>query len=443
MRPDLPAQPLERQPEGLLATSARPQTKLGSHQNSHGSAKRVFYYAFLFLLFFCLLYLRRSEQLLHPQVWDEDGSQIIPGLLTHGLRSLFYPVNGYLILTPKVISAISLAISGVYYPLISTILTWIFIISVCIAISVSPTWLKGGVLLGIATLLIPTDPEAFGIPLYSFWWTTLLLFLVVLWDQHSRDIKWRSAFLIVGGLSSPMIFLITPFLATRAAVWRNNRRELVVFCVAIVCCCIQAVAMEHSGSQLTTSLIDRRSIHEILPKFIGGYLCGNFRHATSSLVWFAAGIFLAFLLLAIPLLSKRPMYLLLAGLWAGSVYLIARRVDLTLLHQHLAGPRYFFVPFILLSWFLVSILADQRRLDLRLFSAGLLFASVLNMLPVRTRPQRDFHWAEQLATCGNNSQSSTIAISWDGQKPWFVPLSQSECKALQNMGLINLRSPLP
>src|ERR1700684_3646189 len=132
MRPDVPAQPLEGQPEGSVATRARQQAKFGSYQALRGSPDRLVYCAFLFLLFFSLLYLRRSEQLLHPQVWDEDGSQIIPGLLAHGLRALFYPMNGYLILTPKVISAISLAISCVYYPLISTIFTWIFIISVCI-----------------------------------------------------------------------------------------------------------------------------------------------------------------------------------------------------------------------------------------------------------------------------------------------------------------------
>jgi hypothetical protein len=148
------------------STIARPEPNFGSRAATSGtSARPALYYAALFLLFFFLLYLRRPAQLLHPQVWDEDGTQIVPGLIDHGLKSLFYPVNGYLVLVPKLISAISLSISGVHYPLVSTVITWIFISWVCLEIATSQTWLCGGALLGIATLLIPSDPEAFGSPL--------------------------------------------------------------------------------------------------------------------------------------------------------------------------------------------------------------------------------------------------------------------------------------
>lgn len=63
-----------------------------------------------------------------------------------------------------------------------------------------------------SALLVPTDREVFGVCLYTFWWTSFLLFLVVLWNERSQDIRWRLVSVLLGGLSSPVIFLITPFL---------------------------------------------------------------------------------------------------------------------------------------------------------------------------------------------------------------------------------------
>jgi hypothetical protein len=404
--------------------------------------KPTIYYVLLFGLFFFLLYLRRSEQLLHPQVWDEDGTQTLPGLIDHGVKSLFFPVNGYLILVPKLISAISLSVSGVYYPLVSTVITWIFIVGVCISVAISPIWLKGGVALGVAALLIPSDPEVFGIPLYSFWWASLLLFLVVLWEQDSEDLKFRVCFTLLGGLSSPIIFLAMPFMVVRAATFRKKRREFAILVSALFCCGMQLFAMIHSAGHLTEGAINHRSLHDVLPKFIGEYLVGNYRHATSNLVWFAGGFFIAFLIITIPFLRGRPQYLFVIGLWLGSIYLLGRRVDLSLLHPRLAGPRYFFLPFVLVSWFLVSVFMESERRDVKLLAAGLLAISVLNMLPVRTRPQQDFHWAQQLSNCGRSDQY-LIPISFDGEQPWFLEVNRGQCAALQRAGLINMSSQMP
>lgn len=393
----------------------------------------------LLAIFFALLYLRRPQQLLHPQVWDEDGTRIIPALLTHGLASLFYPVNGYLIVLPKLISALALAISGLYYPLISTVIAWIFIVGVCLAVAVSPTWLRGGALLGMATLFVPTDPEVFGIPLYTFWWASLLLFLVVLWDENSKNLAWRVTFVVIGGLSSPIIFLVTPLLAIRAALFRDKRREWLVLLTAVICCCVQAVAMLHFSDRLTGGTINAHNLGHLMPKFLGGYLAGNFIRRTDHLVWIATGVFLLFLLATISFLRKRPRYLFLLGLWLGAIYFIGRRVDVGLLQTRWGAPRYFFLPFVLIAWYVVSVLAESGNWNLRLFAAALLFTSFLNMLPVRTRPQQDFHWAEQLSAC-KDPGPNLIAISYDGHRPWFLELSGPQCKALRNAGFLHPRS---
>jgi hypothetical protein len=391
----------------------------------------------LFVAFLALLYFRRSAQLLNPQVWDEDGAKIIPGLLQHGLISLAYPVEGYLIVVPKIISAVSLWISGLYYPLVSTILAWIFTAWVCVRIAVSPIWLRGGPLLAVMTLLVPCDPEVFGVPLYTFWWATLLLFLVVLWKPESTDLKWRVSFTLLGGLSSPLIFIVAPFLIVRAIVWRHNRREWAVAGTALVCCALQIVAMLHADSTLARATMSTRNLQQILPKFVGGYFTGNFVRTTNHLMWIATAVFGAFVLLALPFLYRRPWYGCLMALWCGTLYLVARRVDLSILQARDAGPRYFFLPFVLLAWLLVSVLVESDQVPLKLFAVVLLFASLLNTWPVRSRPQSDFHWAEQVGRCAE-SDPFPLQISKNGRTSWVVPLNASECRALQRAGWIHL-----
>ena len=390
----------------------------------------------LSLLFFALLYARRSAQLLHPQVWDEDGTRNIPGLMNDGLKSLFYPVNGYLIVVPKVITAVSLAISGLYYPLISTIITWLFIVYVCIAISVSPTWLKGGLLLGVFTLLIPSDPEVFGIPLYSFWWASLLLFLVVLWDPESTRVGMRVLYTVAGGLSSPVIFIAAPLLACRVIFGPNRKRELTVLATAVACCFAQGVAMA-KHLQLGTGKVNAGALHYVLPEFVGSYFGGNFNRKTDHLVWIDAAVFLLFLLMAIPFLRRRPQYLYLFALWCGSVAIVARRVDLAIINTRYAAPRYFFLPFALMSWFLVSVMVENKQLHMKVFAAVLLLAAVLNMRSVRTHAQRDFQWAQHLAACAQSDHYS-IPISYNGQEAWFMQLDRKQCRALQRAGLIHI-----
>jgi hypothetical protein len=385
-----------------------------------------------------LLFARRSAQLLHPQVWDEEGTKIIPDLLYHGFLSLVHPINGYLIIVPKVIVGLSLTVSSLFLPLISTVLAWLFIGGVCVAIAVSPTWLKGGVLVCLATLLIPSDPEIFGIALYSFWWASLLLFLVVLWHEESTILWWRVVFVVAGGLSSPVIFLITPFLGMRLLLFKLKRQEALVFGTAVFACIIQAVAMHNAAEPLARSTITLAKLKLAAPQFLGSYLVGNWPHKTDNLLWLAAGMILAFAVATVPFLIERPKYLFLIGLWIGTMLLSAARVDLSIINQQFSGPRYFFFPFALLSWYLVVILMEGGWNGIRWAAGLLLIASIANAVPVLSRSHEDFQWAEHVVSCGWFADYS-IPVSFDGRNPWFLDLTHDQCELLQHAGLIDSR----
>lgn len=66
---------------------------------------------------------RRTDQLTDPQVWAEDGTEIVPTFLEHGVSGFLTPVNGYLITIPKLVSFAALKLGGLeHYPAVSTVL---------------------------------------------------------------------------------------------------------------------------------------------------------------------------------------------------------------------------------------------------------------------------------------------------------------------------------
>ena len=192
----------------------------------------------IFIIAFLILYSRRGEQLTIPQVWDEDGLYLVPQFITEGWLSLLKPVNGYLITLPRLITNIALSISPFNYPFISTLLAWIFTACICVYILSAPTFLRYRFICALAILFIPSDPECFGIPLYSFWWGGILLILLCLWSNSSKALCIRAITLIVCGLSSPIIVVSAPVFFLRYLVYRN-RTECITFTLSLFCAILQ------------------------------------------------------------------------------------------------------------------------------------------------------------------------------------------------------------
>ena len=178
-------------------------------------------------------------------------------MIDAGARSLFEPLhNGYMVLVCGSTSLIAFTISPTYYPLIGTVLAWAFTVAVALAIALSPVIVRGGPWLALAALLVPSDPEVFGLPLYTFWWAGLLVLLAALWRPGAPGTGWRVAFVVVGALSSPVILLALPLFVYRVFAVRE-RGELVAGGVAIGCAALQIGALlrlaHRRGLRPTTS----------------------------------------------------------------------------------------------------------------------------------------------------------------------------------------------
>lgn len=388
----------------------------------------------LFAIFLCVLLLRCWPRVISPQVWAEDGLLVLSGFIERGWEAFFEPVNGYWQLIGKSISALSLGISVFYYPLLSAVLSCVFAVLVGLAVALSPTVLRGRLFCALALFLVPTNPEVFGLPLYAFWWAAVLLFLLVLWDEKHANIGWRTLFLLVGGLSSPVIVLIAPILYWRALRYRQARGERWLAALATATVLLQ-LSYILGGSAAAYPSLGALAVH-VPPKFLGGFLVGNLGVAT---VWMWLGsaalvaCWLAWLWRDVVHSGRWVLSYLLVGTIALSVI----RIDPAVL-TYVAGARYFFYSGILLAWILIQLYCADIPWLLRGAVLALAALALLNLLPVLTRYHHDLQWQAHVRSC-RLFPEYRIPVEVDGTQAvpgWEIHLRGDSCAALLQRDLL-------
>lgn len=388
------------------------------------------------LLAAVLLFLRAGHRLLQPEIWAEDADNLWAweGL---GMASLLEPVNGYLIMVPRLITNLSASLSIYYYPAISVVLAWVVTLFVFLAVARSPLYLKGGVLLGVACLLVPTGVEVFGLPLHTFWWTSLLLFIAVFWDKDAQRWGWvRAACVALAALSSPVIVVVLPLLLLRAWLFRDRPAELAIAVLACCAAAIQLTFMWQAGSggpglalDGAGNKFDLATAALVLRKFFGAYLIGNLKPK-------AVGVF-GLLLLALCAIAawrhrSSPVVWVLGYLWAAALLMVAARVDITKLHQEMAGARYFLFPYILLSWFLLHVFVLEKHRAVRRAIAACLVLSVVNAVPVLRNKNDPLHYQASLLECSRSTGEFMLYAHIDGHAPhaWGRVTTGEKCAQL-------------
>lgn len=392
-------------------------------------------------LFSALLVVRSQARLFHPQVWVEDGAVTHVGsnigdFVTHGPAALFRPVNSYLVLLPKLVSGLSLLISFSHYAAISTVLSCAVTVFAVTLVASSKTQLRGGTLLGVLALMVPSDPEVFALPIYTFWWAALLLFAAILWEKDSRDLKWRLPIVWIGGLSSPIIVGIAPVFLLRAYLYRKTCQEWAVSASAIVCAMVQFVFLNNSGLMGSApGAITATKLAHVVPTFFGNYLLGNLIPGPVGLR--IAGVALAaFAAVALARSWAKFQYCCLAALFLIVVLMTMRRVDIAILHPRLAGPRYFFLPFILISWLMAQVISGGSSRYWKIAGWVIIAASLANAVPVLSRKQDDLYWRQHVLSCPWFERYS-IPIEYDGRASHVLhlQLTGEECRALLSRDL--------
>lgn len=391
-------------------------------------------FAALFLTAVATMLVRRPDQFRAPYVWCEEGTYMLPQFALKGWAALFEPVNGYLILPSKIINFLSLSLSFQYYPELTALFTLLFSVLAVFAIAYSPTYLPHRMFCALAVLFVPTDPEVFMVGLYAFWWGTLLLFLALLWREDGGHSLLKTAYVAIGGLSSPLVVGVTPLFLWRWAR-KRNRSDL----VALVLCLLL------SGVQIMQVLATRTPVHvaysldtikHVLLKYFGYFLWREWlpTQRVDLAVSFALGLALLGFLgwLAYKERGKLSVYFyFLLGALFLSIVVNTLRVDPRAVHPLTGGPRYFFFPWIVLSWLLIWLASVSQR-PLRLALIAILLFALLNGAQGMARFHKPVDWRANVQACRSSAEPYTFLIYWDGGPgpQWKTTLTPEQCERM-------------
>lgn len=397
--------------------------------------RRRFWVPALFAVTLLVFFLRRGDTLVHPGVWAEDGVVILPSILSTGASSLTQTVGGYLNTTARILDLAAAGISASQYALVGTVLAWLFSAAVVLAIALSPTLLRYRPLCALAVILVPTGPEVFGIPLYSFWWAGLLLLLVALWRTDDRRWILRTVYLVVGGLSSPLIVVILPVLLVRAIVARRNVAEWVTVAVTVAMCGLQAWAVLGAGGQATqfSNLPDPR----FLVRFFGDYVAGSWTDSPWVIAATAPVVIGAIIAIAWRVPGSRLPMLIVVVLLVATIAVSLLRAGGTPIDPHTAGPRYFFYPFTLISWLLLLLASAWRRRWPSAVAIGLLSLSLVNAFGGWSGKNDDLQWTAHIRSCAQFDQYALPVHTYGAtEAAWRVTLSGETCRSWLQSDLI-------
>ena len=347
-----------------------------------------------------------------------------------------------MVLVPKVISFVSVSLSVSRYPLISTALTALFIVAVGYVVAYAPSRLQRSYLCVLAMLAVPCGPEVFGLPSYTFWWSAILLFVVALWDENDDRLALRLTLVTIGGLSSPVITIMLPIYYFRALFFRV-RTEAVIAALATLLVGVQVYFVLSTNAATPPPILSL--LTNTIPKFFGGLLVGN-------LFWPSILILALASLPPIGLIAyyayrnrKDVPFFILIFLILATIALSVARVDPAILHPMMAGPRYYFFPFILMSWTLIYIASATALWRVKLGVVVIFGLTLNNALPAWSHRHGDLAWTTHVVSCSHFSEY-TIPVHFSGEEQlaWEMRMDGDTCSDLLDRDpLWNSNQPEP
>ena len=375
---------------------------------------------------FAVLVARRPSQFLHPYMWVEDGEPILRAYAERGLASLWEPVSGYLILATKLITLASYQLAFEWAPEIALALSVAFNCAVVLAVAFSPTHLRWPFLCAVAVLVIPVDPEVYAVSLLAFWWAGLLLVLALIWDADRGPMWLRGGYVVLGGLSSPFMVAFAPLFVLRALLERRHS-EIVIALLAVAVALVQAwvIFAQHQVDYART--LDPHVIRITVDRFAGYLLVGP-RNGN----YYAGPIVLALLACALwQIRAKLTLhFVLLMLVWAAICAATSQRGPIEVIHPVHAAARYFFTPYIVLTWILIWLAALSPWHVRILVLAGCLFG-IASVVRHMTRQHDVMDWRGHVAACAR-SERYDLPIHYAGATSdlWYVKLTGGQCRDL-------------
>jgi hypothetical protein len=377
------------------------------------------------------LLLRKTDSLLNPQFWAEDGSVFFLQQYEKGASAIFQPYSGYLHLVPRLIALLAdtfFPYSEIpfIYNLSSLILTLLVVASVF-----SPRFkVAYKPLFALTIVLVPHYTNEVFLNITNIQWILAISLIIILMKekpsrQHgSINLQLAIDFIIIifCGLTGPFIVFLTP-----CFIWRwirdKNSYTCRVMSAVIFFACIQLTLIlflsestEYNDVNLTLSAFSTILGYRVFGiLFFGKSTAQDLNHHLLTAMYFC----LCFVILRF---SLRKDNLTAYCLVIQFIILLAVfqkfKANIEVLLPVENGARYFYIPHVLLTWSLVALLRTKEKWKNVIITAALtliLFSSSTS--DFRSKELIDYNWKLYSQLIGR--EDVTIPIN---PKGWQIHL---------------------
>jgi hypothetical protein len=363
--------------------------------------------AFVLLLATIALAIRMPDLLVTPSLWAEDADRFIEAVQKHGLASIVQHVHGagYLLLFERLAAAmlvvVPLKYAEVLFHVVSLavlyfafVATWVVLPTQSLAMRIAAC---------LAIVFVPVEPTTMYLTLVNTQWILAPVTMLLIVTNHIPGSRHKVAWCVVLALlclTGPFAVLAAPVVLARMALYRDLKREKLFYASMLVPIALQCVILaKNVGTRVPVVMLEefepwRKAIvdNTILQVFHSRVLFVVFALFVVLLLlsllrrWVRDGnrqlAFVGFALLALAAIN------LVAGLYSY------RNIP------HLVGPfatgeRYFYLPFMLLIFFIL-IAARGWLKPIGLFFVG--FACLANAAPILSGPggRGPTYWKSQV-----------------------------------------------
>ncbi|MGA8612463.1 MAG: hypothetical protein WB760_12215 [Xanthobacteraceae bacterium] len=337
-----------------------------------------------------VLLVRAPDAFTNPQMWAEDATVFWIQQYQYGWAAVVMPYAGYLHLAVRLTAGLASLFDPAYAPTIYVGASAFF--AAWSAATAATVTVKPIVkFLFAATLTLPPHPtgEIFGNLANVQWLMAPTLVLVLATDPPASRF-WRlnqSAFVLVSGLSGPFSIFLLPL-----SVWRIVRNIDGPSVLATVSGTLQLATLAMSLSQMFPQPGESAPLHLIV------MMLGRCVHMSP---W-AAAAGLAVLFASLTISEGRWVRLCL--LYLASAIIISAalkfRQDSYAFDSPEDGPRYFYIPQLVIVWCAIS-LCFSRRAGIIVGIAALVTLALTYPHEFFKRPQLpDELWAEHVKNIG-------------------------------------------
>jgi hypothetical protein len=350
--------------------------------------------------------LRRPDQFLHPYVWVEEYKALNTYQTEGLLHVISMPIGGYFLWPTSFSVGVAAAVSFDHIPRIDYFFStaW-FVATFCLLIVPTSTLrLQWRIAMAALMVLAPMNPEVFGVAVYTFWWVTLWPLITLIW---SDDHWWMSS---IGGSALVLPYAVL-FVVTR------QRRYAVGSAILGVTSVLQATRYLTSARSQQIPLDPGNIALQELHNF-SYYAFGWLNPIDHEFLGLAGGCILLAIIgaAAYAVRQRTPYSNEMVGLVIGLLVIsVLSSVPAPLISlPDSAGPRYYFLPFVVTAWVLLLIALTTEFRWARTASTVLIVMSLLSLPQNFSRHEEFVSWSTQLARCQTETAPFSVPVHFDG-----------------------------